>query len=275
MPLATVLYAVLLPLLVALGSTGLVRRRGGKKLSPRLAEVGLGLGFLAGFVAVARGIPFLNNVAHHQIGEIAVAALGLGVALALFSPGPRVMAVAGASVAVVAIFWSLGLGRLPAEDWLAAAVASVLAILVMWRLAALAQSGATAIMVLAIAAASLAVIAISARAGLLGDLALALAAACVGVLVWVRPVGKWRGGAIAVLAGGVVFVALAFGVARGALHTPWALIVLLPAFWADRLVERVQHLAKLARKQATRPLVLTAVAAVPALAAAVLSLLLA
>ncbi|MGB8841073.1 MAG: hypothetical protein WCC64_08355, partial [Aliidongia sp.] len=72
------LYAIVPPFLVALGVTGLLRP-GRRKFARALGEIGPVLGFLAGFVGVVRGVPFVSNVAHHRIGEAAVLALAAAV----------------------------------------------------------------------------------------------------------------------------------------------------------------------------------------------------
>ncbi|MEI9986483.1 MAG: hypothetical protein WDN69_26910 [Aliidongia sp.] len=85
------LLAGLPPFLVALGVTGLLRVRGkpkgGRKWSAGLAETGPVLGFLAGFIGIAQGVPFLANMAHHRVGEAAVLALAVAVGFALVRPG--------------------------------------------------------------------------------------------------------------------------------------------------------------------------------------------
>jgi len=270
------LFAVLPPFLVALGVTGLLRLRAGRKLGPRLAETGPVLGFLAGFVGIAQGLPFLNNVANHRVGEGAVLALAAGIALALLPPGPRVGRYLALASGLLAVYWQLPGGQLPAEAWLIAAAAACLAVLVLDRLVLLARTGAAAILVLAIAALGLAAVALSAlHGGLLGGMALALAAGCAGWLVWARPFGKVKLGHAAVVSGGMVFVTLAFVISQGAAHPPWALVPLLACFWAEAILQRLPVPARLGKKKPLRPVLLAAAAAIPALVAAVLGVFLA
>ncbi len=130
-------------------------------------------------------------------------------------------------------------------------------------------------LVLAIAALGLTVIAVSAHAGLLGGMALALAAACIGWLAWARPFGKAPPALAATASGGMVFAALGFATLEGAARTPWALLPLIACFWADAILRRVPLLARLAKQKPQRPLVLALAAALPAILAIVLAFFLA
>src|SRR5579859_7425760 len=213
MTVTTWLLAALAPFLVALGVTGLLRARGKPKARPGwlagLAETGPVLGFLAGFVALAQGVPFLNNMAHHRVGEAAVLTLAVTAGFALVAPGPRLGRYAALAAALLPIYWQLPAGELPAEQWLAAGGVALLAVLAMDRLVLLARSGAAGMVVLPIAALGLAAVAVSAHAGLLGGLALALATAALGWFVWARPLGKASPPALAAtIGGGMVFAAL-------------------------------------------------------------------
>jgi len=269
-------YAVLPPFLVSLGASGLLRFRVGSKLGLRLAEIGPVLGFLVGFIGIAQGVPFLNNVANHPVGELAVFALATGIGLALLPPGPRLGRILAVGAALLAIFWQLSSGILPAEQWLVAGTAASVAILVLDRLVLLARIGASTMLVLAIASLSLIAISVSAKAPLpLSGMALALAAACAGWLVWARPFGKIKLCLAAAVSAGMVFVTLAFKISQSAAHPPWALAPLIACFWAEAILQRLPVPAKLGKKKPLRPLLLAAAAAIPALAAAVLGVFLA
>jgi hypothetical protein len=272
------LDSVVLPALVAFGATGLIRRLGGRKSGERLAEAGLGLGFLAGFAALMGGLPFVARVAHHQEGEVAAVTLCAGAVLAALDAGPRLTASAALLAGLYAVAWPLGYlrgGGHPAEDLAWALVAGLMAAAVMLRLAALARSGAAAVLVLAVAAAGLGWVAGMARAGAAAGLAAALAAAAAGMLVWAMPLAKRRSGPLAVLVGGGTFAALALAVARAAPGSSLPVLVLIAAFWGDRIAQRLPLLGKLERKPASRPLAAAAGAALPALAAAALASLIA
>jgi hypothetical protein len=250
------LLAALPPFLVALGFAGLLRARTKRKGSPQrlaaLAETAPVLGFIAGFIAVAQGIPFLNNVVQHRVGEAAVLALVVVILLALLDPGPRFGRYAALLAAVLALWWQLPAGALAAEQWLAFAGAALVAIFVQDRLVMLGRAGVAGLLVLLIAAAGLSVVASFAHAGLLGALSLALAMACAGM----------------------VFAALGFAAFESAARTPWALAPLLGCFWAEAIVARLPPLARLAKKKPQRPLALGLAAALPAGLAVALAVLL-
>jgi hypothetical protein len=168
-----------------------------------------------------------------------------------------------------ALFWQLPAGRLTAEDWLIAAAAAVPAMLVLDRLVLLAR-GTPVAPVLAVAALGLAAIAIAGHARLPAALALALAASWCGALVW-GATGKSRPVAGAI-GGGMVFVAIAFALARGGAPSSWALAPLLACFWAEAMLRR---LAPRAGKKRWHPYALAAAVAVPAAIAAALAVFLA
>ena len=173
------LLAALPSFLVALGIAGLLRarakRKGGPKRLAVLAETAPVLGFIAGFIATAQGIPFLNNVTQHRVGEAAVLALAVTIGLALLDPGPRFGRYAALVAAVLALWWQLPAGALAAEQWLVFAGAALVAIFVQDRLVMLARGGVAGLLVLVVAAAGLSIVAASSHAGLLGARALALA----------------------------------------------------------------------------------------------------
>ena len=265
------LFAAVPPFLVALGATVLLRHWGGRKLGFRLSEITPVLGFLVGFIGLVRGVPFLNMIAHRRIGETALLALITGVALALLPPGPRLGRYCAVGAALLAVYWQVPGGQIPAEDMLVAAAAALAAVLILDRLVDLARTGATAMLVLAIAAAGLTVVAIATRAGLLGGMALALAAGSAGWLAWAWPFDKAKLSLAAAVSGGMVFVAIAFAVMQNAARPAWTLAPLLACFWAETILRHLPILARRAKKKAVRPLALAASAALPAAAAAALS----
>ena len=280
MLLSPLVSALALPALVAFGTTGLIRfarrRRAGKGGIGNLAEAGLGLGFLAGFWAVTGGLPFLGNVAYHQLGEAVLLALLAGLAASLIGVGPRItgfLAVAGALFAVV---WLTGWQQLLAptvEELLAVLLYGAIAVAAALRLRALGP-GATPVAVTGLASLALALVAAVGHAGGSSDLALALAGACLGSLVWAWPLGRAGFGPAALAVLVVGFTGLMVAAARGALHAPWPLLLLPLAFWAPAIAQRLPVLDRLARKKPTRPLALLLAAALPCAASVALALIL-
>jgi hypothetical protein len=152
---------------------------------------------------------------------------------------------------------------------------AALAAIVALRLIALARGGAAPIAVSGIAALGLAAVASIGHGGGLAQLSLALAAASAGSLVWAWPLAKAPFGPLALIVLVAALASLALAETHGALHTPWALLVLPMAFWADRIAERLPGLAKLAKKKQTRPVALALGAALPTLASISLAMILA
>ena len=277
MVLSPLVSALALPALVAFGATGMIRFARGRKGDQSLAEAGLGIGFLAGFWAVTGGLPFFGNVAYHQLGEAVVLALVAGLVLALVgATGPRLMTCLAIAGAVFAVVWVVGWRQLVAptvEELLGALIYGAIAVAAALRLRELGPGGAP-IAVTGLAALALAVIATLGHAAGTSALALAMAGACLGSLVWSWPLGRGGFGpaALSVLVVGMTGLMVAY--ARGALHAPWPLLPLPLAFWAATIAQRLPLLDRLARKKPTRPIALLLAAALPCAAAAALAFIL-
>lgn len=266
MVLSPLVEALALPALVAFGATGLIRFARGRKGDGKLAEAGIGIGFLAGFWAVTGGLPFLGrDVAYHPLGEAVLVALLAGLLLALVGAGPRIMtfvAVAGAAFAVV---WVIGWRQMLAptvEEMLGALIYGAIAIATALRLRDLGP-GATPIAISGLAALALALVASIGHAAGSSALALVLAGACLGSLVWAWPFQRGTFGPMALAVLVVGFTGLMVAEARGALHAPWPLLPLPLAFWAPTIAQRLPVLDRLARKKPTRPVALLVAAALP------------
>ncbi|HLZ65575.1 MAG TPA: hypothetical protein VKQ29_05055 [Aliidongia sp.] len=277
MVLSPLVEALALPALVAFGASGLIRFARGRKGDGRLAEAGLGIGFLAGFWAVTGGLPFLGrDVAYHPLGEAVLLALGIGLLAALIGSGPRVMGTLAVAGALFAVVWVTGWRQLLAptvEELLATVFYGAVAIMAALRLRALGP-GATPIAVTGLTALALAFVASIGHAAGISALALVLTGACLGSLAWAWPFQRGSFGpmALAVLVVGLTGLTVAH--ARGALHAPWALLPLPLAFWAQDIAQRLPGLDRLARKKPTRPLALMLAAALPCGASVALALIL-
>jgi hypothetical protein len=276
MLLSPLVSALALPALVAFGATGVIRFARGRKGDQTLAEAGLGVGFLAGFWAVTGGLPFLGNIAYHQLGEAVLLALCAGLAAALAGRGPRVMTGLAVLAALFAVVWLLGWRRLETptvEELLATLIYAAIAIWAALRLRALGP-GATPVAVTGLAALALALVTSIGHAAGISALSLVLAGACAGSLAWAWPFGRAGFGPAALAVLVVGFTGLMVAHAQGALHAPWALVPLPLAFSAPAIAERLPGLDRLARKKPSRPLALLAAAALPCVASVALALVL-
>jgi hypothetical protein len=276
MLLSPLVSALALPALVAFGATGVIRFARGRKGDRGWAEAGLGIGFLAGFWAVTGGLPFLGNVAYHQLGEAVLLALLAGLAAALLGGGPRVMTGLAVVGALFATVWVLGWRQLMAptvEELLPALLYAAVALWAALRLRSLGP-GATPVAVTGLAALALALVASIGHAAGVSALALVLAGACAGSLVWAWPFGRAGFGPATLAVLVVGFTGLMVAHAHGALHAPWPLVPLPLAFWAPGIAERLPLLDRLARKKPSRPMALVAAAALPCAASVALALVL-
>ncbi|HEV2675290.1 MAG TPA: hypothetical protein VGV37_12170 [Aliidongia sp.] len=276
MVLSPLVSALALPALVSFGATGLIRFARGRKGDKSLAEAGLGIGFLAGFWAVTGGLPFLGNVAYHQLGEAVLLALIVGLAATFFGAGPRVMGVLAVAGALFAVIWGIGWRQLVAptvDELLAVLIYGAIAAVAALRLRSLGP-GATPVALTGLASLALALVALFGHASGISDLALALAGACAGSLVWAWPFGRAGFGPMALAVLVVGFTGLMVAQARGALHAPWPLLLLPLAFWAPGIAQRLPIVDKLARKKPTKPLALLLAATLPCAACVALAWLL-
>jgi hypothetical protein len=277
MVLSPLVEAFILPALVAFGTTGLLRFARRRKGDGRLAEAGLGLGFLAGFWAVTGGLPFVGrDVAYHPLGEAVLLALAIGLLAALVGAGARIMTLVAIVGAALAVVWVIGWRQMLAptiEDLVAAAIYGAVAIAAGLRLKDLGP-GATPVAITGLAALALALIAGVGHASGTSGLALVLAGSCLGSLAWAWPLQRGGFGPIALAVLVVGFTGLMVAHARGALHPPWPLLALPLVFWAPQIAQRLPVLGRLARKRPTRPLALLAAAALPCAAGVALALIL-
>jgi hypothetical protein len=267
------IFGIALPLAVALVVVGLLRVFGGRR---ELSGAAIGIGFLAGFGALAGGLPFLHSVANHGIGEVAVLLLAAGILADLLrahSPG------AGRALGVAAILLVLvwprgwrGTLLLTPQEMVETAVSLIGGLVVLWRLEALARRGAAGSIVLLVAALGLVIVAYFGRAASLAGLAEVLAAATAGFLIWQMASTKLRFGAAALLAGGGVWFAIAHGLVANSARPPWALVLLIGSFFADRVAALLPGgRGGKGWRAAAEPVILALAALVPVLAAASLA----
>jgi hypothetical protein len=271
------IMALVLPLCLALGTSGMLLYRGGKRRGASMAELGVALGFLGAYVALAGGIPFLDDLPNGVIGEIAVLLVVLAAILALWMPGPRLSRWLIGVLSAAALIWSVG-GREMAfatlPDLLDTGFGVAAAFAVAFRLQSLGQGSALPMLILACVVLSLSATAYFAQAPLFTELFLALAAAIAGFLVWCRPFAKRPVGAAGLLIAVMLVLVLAMGFWRSAIVTPWSVPVLVLAFWADRIAEWVPGLDRFVRRRSDRPVALIGGAVLPSVAAVALAALL-
>lgn len=262
-----------LPLLAGIVAVGLIRVAGGPTRGPRLAAAGVAAAFLAAY-AVIVGLPALPPPS--SMGRLfwsAVAGLALGAGADLAGLDTRRGSILVGLWLAASLVW-IALPVLP--DSLEALTALAVLVAGAWlglsRTAT--QSAGAATPGVAVLAAALAVggVALAGASASVAQLAFALAAATGGLLLWNWPVerhgwgvaGQATVGFLALLTAALAFFSSA--------HAE-ALLLVLPAFFADRLRDRLP-LPPTAAGRALGTVALTAIAIVPAVAAVGLALFL-
>jgi hypothetical protein len=269
---APVVQSAVLPFAVAAGGAVLLGTVGRGRGA--VAGLAVAAGFVAAYLAILGPPPFPPVSAGHKIAYVVVAAAAIGLALDLTAARPLLARLVLAVAGVAAAAWLLG-ARLDLADrasliWPAAPVAAAW-LLVLWRLETARRKGASAAVILAVAAAAAAAVALFGRSASIAQLCAALAAATAGyaLLPWLAPGGGC--GRAATAAGGAAFLALATQMVAFTAAAPWALLVLLAAFLADR---RAGRLAATGVRRLLEPVPVAFAAAVPAAAAVALAWLL-
>jgi UDP-N-acetylmuramyl pentapeptide phosphotransferase/UDP-N-acetylglucosamine-1-phosphate transferase len=269
------LQSGVIPFATAAVGAGFLRLIGESARGPLIAAGGIGMGFLAGFVLILGALERWPQSSGEKLFTIAALATALGLALDLSRVASRVTRLIAALSPVAALTW-LGWPRIVGQDWIDITALAATALgggFVLTRLFASGQQATASNIKLMIACIALALVSIFGASASLGQLAGALAAAVAGFLAWNWPVARFPTGAAAVLGGGLTFVAL-IGVVAVFTDAPKpALAMLLPIFFADLALSRMPRVQG-GIKQAVRPILLAAVAAIPALAAVGLASLL-
>lgn len=263
------------PFAAAALGVGVLRLIGGSARGRLIAGGGIGIGFLIGFVLILGAPMRWPQSSSEKLFAIAALAAALGLALDLSRDSPPVTRLFAAVSSLAALTW-LGWPRIVAQDWIDIAVLAAVAGgggIVLTRLFASGPQATDAGIKLMVACIALALVSVFGASASLGQLAGAAAAATAGFLIWIWPVPRFPFAASAVLGGGLTFVALTGVVAVFTDAPKPALAMLLPIFFADLAFARVpktQH----GMNRAIRPILLAAVALIPALAAVGLASLL-
>lgn len=269
------LRSALIPLAVAAVAAGLLRLLAGSAHGPAMAGAAICLAFLTGYILMAGAPAVWPPSAVQKIFFIAAAGGIFGLSVDL-SPRARRLTALGALLApALALAW-LGWPRVVRLDWADGATLLVVAAAGAAILAELhgrnAQPAESAVK-LSIASVALAAIALLGASASMAQLCGVLAASAAGFALWLWPKPRLRFAASALFGGGLVFVALLGSVAVFSNASKPALCLLLPVFFAGRALGRADAgLHKLG--QAVKPLLVAAIAVVPAIAAVGLAQLL-
>lgn len=257
-----------IPLAVALISAGILRFVAGSTHGPAMAGAAIGLAFLTGYVLIFGPPVHWPASATQKLFFIAIVGGIFGLALDLSREARPITLFIGALAPTLAMLW-LGWSRLMAPDWADIATLALVAIAggaVLTELYNKHAQPAESAIKLAIAAVSLAVVAVIGTSASYAQLAGILAAGTVGFFFWLGPVARCRFAASAVFGGGLIFVSMVGAISVYTTSSRPALGLLLPIFFADRALGRFDTgIHRL--NQAIKPILLGVIALIPAIAA--------
>ncbi|MGY0791406.1 hypothetical protein ACW7BJ_18725 [Azospirillum argentinense] len=261
-----VVQTALFPLVVGVAAVGVVRLAGGRTRGPRLAAAGVAAAFLAAYALIV-GLPALPPPS--SMGRLfwsAVAGLVIGVGADLAGLDRRRGTWLLGAWVTAALLW-IALPVLPGS--LDTITAAVLLLAGGWialsRTAGEGEGAATPGVALLAAAVAVGGVALVGASASVAQLAFALAAATGGLLLWNWPVERHAWGNAGQAALGILVLLAATLTFFSSAHAE-ALLLVLPAFFADRLRDRLP-LPRTAAGRAMGTVALTAIALVPAAAA--------
>ena len=259
----------LLPLLLAVVATGVIRLIGGWRRGVLLTAAAIGLAWLATHAAIL-GLPVLPpRTATEKLFVLGATGLSFGILLDLMLGGRSVPLAAGAALIATGLWW-IGQGRLSASgtalDWLRYGLLTAAGILVLLRLERRSRDGIVAPVLLLVATLAVGALALLGAAAATGQLAFALAAALGGFLLWNWPVSRYPFRQAGLLGALLPLIFIAGQLTFYSDVPPAALALLLALFFADLPTSRLMT-GHDAVARAARPVVLALIALVPAAAA--------
>lgn len=268
-----VVQTALFPLVAGAVAVGAVRAAGGRSRGPRMAAAGVAAAFLAAYALIV-GLPALPPPS--SMGRLfwsAVAGLLIGVGADLAGLDRRRGTLLLGAWVTASLLW-IALPVLPGS--LDTITAAVLLLAGGWialsRTAAESDGAVTPGVALLAAAVAVGGVALAGASASVAQLAFALAAATGGLLLWNWPVERHAWGNAGQAALGILVLLAATLTFFSSAHAE-ALLLVLPAFFADRLRDRLP-LPRTAAGRAMGTVALTVLALVPAVAAVGLAFLL-
>lgn len=268
-----VVQTAVFPLLAGLAAVGLLRLSAGPARGRRVAAAGVAAAFLAAY-AVIVGLPALPPPS--SMGRLfwsAVAGLAVGFVADIAGLSRRLGSLLVGLWLAAAVLW-VAYPVLPGglTTVTAAAVLLAGAWFALSRAAGQSRGAATPGVVLLAAALAVGGVALVGASASVAQLAFALAAATGGLLLWNWPVERHAWGAAGQASLGILVLLTAALTFFSSAHAE-ALVAVLPAFFADRLRDRLP-LPATATGRALGTVALAAIAIVPAVAAVGLALFL-
>lgn len=260
-----------LPLAVAFALAGVLRVTGSGTRDVPFASLGVGIGFVLAIYLVSDGLAWPPRTALQKLPYIAAGALAVGVLLEGIAIARLWSFVAAAAMFVGALLWLAWpqFAQATAGDLGMLLLFFLAGVIVLWRLSpAERKSDPTEAVMLVLAALGLSGAAFNAGSLVLFQLGLALAAAVGGFVLWNWPRPRLRFGPSGRLAGAIGLLGIIALLLMLSDIRPWALLSLLPVFFADRAA-RLLPVPRRADRQAVEPVYVVLVS-LPFVAATVL-----
>jgi hypothetical protein len=246
------IQSVALPLLVAWGAAGLLRRLIGMRHGPRWASAALGLAVLSCSLLLLGWRTALPTTTMEKLPWVFAAAWLLGLLLEAARPARWLHWVLASALWIVLSWW------LGSKDLVSAAASALIGAAVLAALHDSPSERASAASMSLVASLGLAAVAMMSGSLLLFQLSLLLAAALGGIALWIWPRARIGFGVAAWTLAGIGWLSLAHLAALLTPAPPLALAALAAVFVAGPVVRRLPLMGK---RVVVEPLVVAVAAA--------------
>lgn len=266
-----IVQSVLIPIAIAGALTGVIRFTFGETHGKALAAAAPGIALLAAWLLVLGLPPWPPRSALEKLPMLLGLPLVIGFVMDTAPPNPAGKLATGVALLLVSYAWfaSPQLARFTATDAMLLAGAAFVACVIMSGISLAEPASVNVPTMLVVAGLGLAAVAFNAGSLKLFQLSLALAAAVGGYAIWNWPKPRYAFGAAGVLGPGLSLLLLAMLTLLLTKVRPLALLLLALVFGVGFIVRRIP-MGRLDRR-VVEPLLITLLAAIPAVAAALLA----
>lgn len=225
----------LLPLLLALGLTGLIRAAFGAQHGGRLASAAIAIGFIASLVLIQTPV-FPARSASQKLPYLVALALLLGLIVDSLNLRGRTVQLIGFLLSLTALGWLLGsrINRIDLAGWALILLLIAVAWLASWR-SSVARERIDGGIMLLFACGGVGAISLIGASASIAQTGFAMMAACGGFLLWNWPRLRFSLGASAHYVLITALVALCAQLLFFTKAGGWALLLLTPLLLIDRL----------------------------------------
>jgi hypothetical protein len=232
----------LLPLLLALGLSGLIRLALGPRAGARLASAAIAIGFLASLLLIQAPV-FPPRSASQKLPYLVALALVLGLVIDSLNLRGRILQGIGFVLSLIALGWLLGsrIGRIDLAGWALILVLIAVALLATLRVNATRERLDGGIMLL-FASGGVGAISLIGASASIAQTGFAMMAACGGFLLWNWPRVRFALGASGHYVLLTALVALCAQLLFFTKASGWALLLLTPLLLIDLLQARLPGL---------------------------------